>query len=219
MKIKKTAGLPETISLACTTVSLKNDDNAKPIWTDLIDPLIKLSYQNDTLDTIRGNFTIQETKKLYKLLGKDPTRFRPSSDSLWRRVVQGKGLYKVNPLVDLNNYLSLKFHLPFGSYDLEKIGKNIFLSKGSFGQTYQGIGKGDINLTNLLLLSDNEGPFGSPTSDSTRAMISKETKQALIVGYMFNQPDNTKHEVQAVTALLVKKYLRDSQIIEQFSVN
>ncbi|WP_446899240.1 phenylalanine--tRNA ligase beta subunit-related protein [Clostridium sp. LBM24168] len=96
-------------------------------------------------------------------------------------LLRKKGLYQINALVDLNNYLSLKLKFPLGSYDLDKIFGNVVLSSGTSNDSYQGIGKSEINLENLLLLKDDKGPFGSPTSDSNRTMIDIKTKIALVV--------------------------------------
>jgi DNA/RNA-binding domain of Phe-tRNA-synthetase-like protein len=215
MEIKLDQQLPTSISLAVTHVQFKNETYSEQMWLKLLNPLIAKVSERDTLETIRADNTIQATKQAYKVLGKDPARFRPSSDSLWRRVAKGKGLYQVNALVDLNNYLSLKYHLPFGSYDLSSLDGPIILTKGQTGQEYPGIGKKMINLENLLLLTDNQGPFGSPTSDSTRAMITEKTTQALIIGYVFGQDQRTQETMQLDTKEIVENYLIDGVVIEQ----
>nr|WP_261341421.1 phenylalanine--tRNA ligase beta subunit-related protein [Lentilactobacillus kosonis] len=156
---------------------------------------------------------------MYKTLGKDPARFRPSSDSLWRRVVKGQELYQVNSLVDLNNYLSLSYHLPFGSYDVDKLRGELRLTIGGSGQTYHGIGKQAIDLSNLLILSDDEGPFGSPTSDSIRAMINDDTSHAIIVGYGFSQSVDQQQAIQKKTAHTTRNYLLDTKIENQWISN
>ncbi|WP_263853088.1 phenylalanine--tRNA ligase beta subunit-related protein [Companilactobacillus kedongensis] len=127
-------------------------------------------------------------------------------------------MYQINALVDLNNYLSLIYKLPFGSYDLEKISSNVTLTTGKNGATYHGIGKKAINLENMLLLEDSEGPFGGPTSDSTRAMISDDTKKAVIVAYMFGLDDDRKNDVQASVKKYAEGYLQNISIKEQIII-
>lgn len=105
-----------------------------------------------------------------KACGKDPGRYRISSEALYRRLKQGKGLYAINSVVDANNIASLETGFSLGSYTLANLRGDITFRSGLPGETYEGIGKGGLNLENLPLLADALGPFGSPVSDSTRAL-------------------------------------------------
>lgn len=200
------------VSLAYSVIEFTNEAHNEKIWQEVLNPLLRSIESNDVLETIKENPQIVATKKVYKSLGKDPARFRPSSDSLWRRIVQQKGLYQINALVDLNNYFSLKWKLPFGAYDLDKVTEPIQLTVGQAEARYAGIGNKSVNIENLLVLTDTEGPFGSPTSDSTRGMIAEETTRALLVGYQFE--DETIVD-QAEVKCILEKYLADCRIIEQ----
>jgi DNA/RNA-binding domain of Phe-tRNA-synthetase-like protein len=127
-------------------------------------------------DKIGAQPFLAATREAYRALGKDPSRYRGSSEALLRRVVSGKGLYFINNVVDINNLLSLKSFLPIGSYDLERISDPIIFRTGTAGESYKAIGKDVINLESLPVFSDAAGPFGSPTSDSERAMIAPSTR-------------------------------------------
>lgn len=207
--------IPMTIKLGVTILEFKNETKSDAMWATLLTPLIDRINVNDTLETIRQSPEIQATKQAYKALGKDPSRFRPSSDSLWRRVAKGKGLYQVNALVDLNNALSLTFKMPFGSYDLDKIQGDITLTKGMPGAQYPGIGKDMINIENLLVLADNQGPFGSPTSDSTTAMIDETTHRAAIIAYLFDVDNDAAAHIQAEVKATAETYLSDVSVVAQ----
>ncbi|MGL9748519.1 B3/B4 domain-containing protein [Enterococcus sp. DIV0170] len=200
------------VSLAYSVIEFKNEAHNEGIWQELLNPLIQKIEEEDTLDGIKEDPQILATKKVYRALGKDPARFRPSSDSLWRRIVQQKGLYQINALVDLNNYFSLKWKLPFGAYDLEKVTDSIHLTVGAPEARYAGIGNKSVNIENLLVLEDGDGPFGSPTSDSTRGMITEETTQALLVGYQFKE-DTVVNQAELKSVL--ETYLMDCRILEQ----
>lgn len=215
MKFKIDGSLKNKVSLGITVIDFENQSYDEKMWDELLNPIDEKISHEDTLETIRENPTIMDTKKVYKELGKDPARFRPSSDSLWRRVVKGKGLYQINSLVDLNNYLSLVYKLPFGSYDLDKVSGDIVLTVGKPGETYNGIGKKAINLENMLLLKDEDGPFGGPTSDSTRAMIGDNTRSAVIVAYMFGVDSLDTEKIQSSISMYAKKYLKNITIKEQ----
>lgn len=135
---------------------------------------------------------IKESRTAYKAFGKDPSRYRVSSEALIRRIGQGKGLYEVNTVVDTNNLISIESGFSVGSYDAEKIGDELIFRIGREEETYQGIGKDEINIAYLPVLADDAGAVGSSTSDSKRAMITEETKEVLTLIYSFS--DNTDLE-------------------------
>jgi DNA/RNA-binding domain of Phe-tRNA-synthetase-like protein len=118
---------------------------------------------------------IAATRQAYKTLGKEPSRYRNSAEALLRRVTSGKGLYFINTLVDINNLVSLESLMPVGTYDLAKITPPLVFREGKSSESYKGIGKDVLNISDLPVLADKGGPFGSPTSDSERAMITAST--------------------------------------------
>ena len=124
-----------------------------------------------------------EARSLYKALGLDPTKTRPSNEALLRRVLKGEALNRVNTLVDALNLASLRFQLPFGLYDLARIEPPVVLRKGGPGEGYEGIRKGFVSVEARPVLVDSRGPFGNPTSDSARTMITLETSRALVIAY------------------------------------
>jgi DNA/RNA-binding domain of Phe-tRNA-synthetase-like protein len=129
---------------------------------------------------------VQETRRLYRSVGLDPTRTRPSSEALLRRAIQGKGLSRVHPLVDLFNLASLVSQLSVGLYDESRLdGERVLVRLGEEGWGFEGIRRGRINVGGRLCLVDGAGPFGSPTADSARTSIASEVPRALAV---FFQP-------------------------------
>jgi DNA/RNA-binding domain of Phe-tRNA-synthetase-like protein len=113
----------------------------------------------------------------------DPSKYRPSSEALLRRVVQGKGLYRVSTAVDICNLGSIQTGWPYGCYDRARIRAPIALRDGAAGETYEGIGKKMWHLEGRPVLADPDGPFGSPISDSTRSMITEAARDILVVIY------------------------------------
>lgn len=107
-------------------------------------------------------------------------------EALYRRLRQGKDIYRINSLVDTNNVLSLACGLSCGIYDASRLGPYVVLRLGREQETYQGLGKGDLPLRNLPLLADDTGPFGSPVSDSARSCVTQDTTRALLVVYGFS---------------------------------
>lgn len=129
---------------------------------------------------------VRESRTAYKAFGKDPSRYRVSSEALIRRIAQGKGLYEVNTVVDANNLISVESGFSVGSYDAAKIGGELVFRVGKEGEMYKGIGKEQIKIDGLPVLADSEGAVGSSTSDSERAMITENTKEVLTLIYSFS---------------------------------
>jgi DNA/RNA-binding domain of Phe-tRNA-synthetase-like protein len=121
---------------------------------------------------------------MYKRCGIDPTRTRPSSEALLRRVRRGEPLPRVNSLVDIVNWCSAETQIAFGLYDLGKVQPPITLRRGGDGEGYEGIRKDRVNVEGRLTLADALGPFGNPTSDSARTMTTTETTEVLVVLYV-----------------------------------
>lgn len=128
---------------------------------------------------------IRGSRAAYKAFGRNPGRYRVSSEALIRRVRRGDELYHINSVVDVNNLLSVKSGLSVGSYDLDKLHGAITLRKAEAGEGYTGIGKDFIDMENMLVLADDDGIFGSSMSDSTRAMVTESTRHILVVVYCF----------------------------------
>ncbi|RDY25524.1 hypothetical protein CHL78_017815 [Romboutsia weinsteinii] len=160
----------------------------------------------DTIDTksISKIKNISDSRSSYRSVGKDPTRYRLSSEALIRRVAKGDGLYKVNNVVDINNIVSLDSVYSVGTYDLEKLRGDVKFTVGDSGESYTGIGKGDINIENLPVFEDEEGKFGSTTSDSTRAMITTSSTHILMNIISFNGDEELEYYMNVAEELLVK---------------
>ncbi|PWD98102.1 B3/B4 domain-containing protein [Marinilabilia rubra] len=154
-------------------------------------------------ETIRNLSTVKATKEGYKALGKDPNRYRPAAESLLRRVSKGKGLYQVNNVVDCLNLVSVETGLSICGYDLDKIDGIIRLGVGQSEEPYEGIGRGLLNIEKLPVFRDSKGAFGTPTSDSVRTLIDKNTRHVLMMLPSFDG------NVPALEAALdnLKKYL------------
>src|SRR5580698_6277875 len=131
---------------------------------------------------------ILATRAAYKALGKDPARYRGAAEALLRRVIAGKGLPRINNVVDVINYVSVESRLSVGLYDLAHVEGDIVFRAGRAVETFKGIGKYDLNLEGLPVFCDAVGPHGSPTSDSERTMVTLETKKVIAIIISFGGP-------------------------------
>jgi len=143
-------------------------------------------------------------RKAYRALGKDPTRYRGSQEALLRRVLKGKGLYRVNTAVDINNLISLESFHSVGAFDAARIGGPVVIRAGEPGETYHGIGRDLLNVEGLPLLADSQGPFGSPTSDSERTKVTLETTSIVAAVLSFSGPRRVLDHCRRMADLLAR---------------
>lgn len=140
-------------------------------------------------------------RAMYRKVGIDPTKTRPSSEALLRRVRKGDALPRINSAVDIVNWCSLEFQLPYGLYDAAKIVGAVTMRRGLDGEKYTGIRKDDVNVGGRITVADAIGPFGNPTSDSARTMVTPETTELLVVIYAPREVPRTQLErVMSATA-------------------
>ena len=122
-------------------------------------------------------------RTMYKRVGIDPTKTRPSNEALLRRVRKGDTIPRINSAVDIVNWCSLEFQLPYGLYDAGKISGAVTMRRGVDGERYAGIRKDDVNVGGRITVADSIGPFGNPTSDSARTMVTPVTTELLVIVY------------------------------------
>lgn len=133
------------------------------------------------LGDINKRSGIRATREAYKALGKEPNRYRPSSEALCRRLVKGMELYRINTLVDIINLISVQSGYSIGGFDLDKIeGDTLTLGAGREGEPFEGIGRGQLNIEHLPVYRDAVGGIGTPTSDNERTKLDVDTRRLLM---------------------------------------
>lgn len=157
-----------------------------------------------TVEDIRNKSTISSSKNAYRKVGKDPNRYRLSAESLLRRIVNGKGLYKINNVVDLLNLISIKSGFSIGGYNADKIVGDITMGLGQNAESYQGIGRGILNIENLPILRDDINAFGSATSDSLRTQINLDCQNLLMVFFSYQGNEELHEAITFATDLLTE---------------
>jgi len=187
------------------------------LWEEInkVTERIASDFSLATLHNVPG---IAGLRDGYKAIGKDPARYRGSAEALARRVIQGKGLYRVNTVVDINNLISLESMHSVGSYDLARLHQPITFRIGENGESYKGIGKETINIAELPVFADENGPFGSPTSDSERAMITSETHDLMMVVISFTGRKSLQKHLDQIAELLCYYASAPKNQIETFIV-
>jgi len=136
-----------------------------------------------------SDVVVSSVRRMYRKIGWEPTKYRPSSEAMIRRFLKDKGLYHINNFVDLGNVASTKYHLPMGLYDLDKIDGDNIIDVGGEEESYQGISKELIHATGKMIVRDESGIFGNPTADSKRTCLSEKTKNVLAIFFTPSEID------------------------------
>ncbi|MBP3038846.1 hypothetical protein J9303_04915 [Bacillaceae bacterium Marseille-Q3522] len=147
----------------------------------LLQENIFFELENKNVPELPG---IMEWRQLFKKFGKDPNRYRPSAEALFRRVKKQQFLQPVNSAVDVNNFFSLHYEIPLGLYDKSALQGDIAIRLGDEHEEYEGLNGRKNSLHNLLISTDNAGAFGSPFVDSIRTSINEETVNAIHILYI-----------------------------------
>ena len=143
--------------------------------------------------------SLDRARELYRRFGTDPTRMRPSSEALMRRMKKGEPLPRINSLVDVANALSVQLQVPVGLYDLGKVkGDELVIRLGRDGEGYEGIGKEKVNVAGRICIADAEGPCGNPSADSARTMITTDTEAAAWVYFLPVRDDDIDRTAELI---------------------
>ncbi|MCG6794195.1 B3/4 domain-containing protein [Geobacillus sp. YHL] len=147
-----------------------------------------------------------EWRRTFKQTGTDPSRYRPSSESLYRRIQKKSFIPPIHSAADINNFFSLYYKIPLGIYDLDRINGTVTLTIGTEQDEYIALNGRTVNFANKLVSKDERGPFGSPIVDSERTAVTRETKNALqIVYFLPSTPEETaKRQLQAIQTMFVQ---------------
>ena len=195
---------PEFVG-ACVEANVVNTPYSEALWQEIKSLCSKLS-QELTTESLKEMTSIAATRRVYKACGKDPSRYRPASEALIRRALQGKELYHRDTLVDLVNLASIAYGYSIGGFDADKfVGDTLTLGIGLEGEPYEGIGRGVINIHGLPVYRDAEGGVGTPTSDHERTKMTLDTRHlvVLINGYDDNE-QRVRENAEYIQAMLCK---------------
>ncbi|MDF2546209.1 MAG: hypothetical protein K0R93_1107 [Anaerosolibacter sp.] len=201
---EKLKALCPTTLLGCIEAEIMVEDSQNELWNQLNDACLHIASELKMEDIAKIK-NVMDGRAVYRKLGNDPTRYRLSSEALLRRIVKERGLYQINSVVDINNLISISSFNPVCAYDLDKIQGPISFTVGEEGESYEGIGRGKINIENLPVFEDENGKFGSTTSDSERVMVTTDTVRLLLCVVSFND-DPCMHQHLEMAKGLLEKY-------------
>ena len=193
---------------AAVEAEVVNTEYSAELWAEIeaLGEKYKTEYTTETIKQISG---IEATRRVYRACGKDPSRYRPASEALIRRILQGKKLYQIDTLVDLINLASIAYGYSIGGFDADKfVGDTLTLGIGWEGEPYEGIGRGMLNIAGLPVYRDAVGGVGTPTSDNERTKISIDTRRVLV---LVNGYDGKEEQVKANAEYIIRLFEKYAQ--------
>jgi len=192
------------LRLGCVEADVNVAQSSGELLFEMNDHIQQIG-QSLSIESISKIPTIAASRKAYRACGKDPARYRLSAEALLRRVVSGKGLYHINNVVDQLNLVSITSGFSIGGYDANQIWGDVVFGIGNSDEPYSGIGRGELNIENLPVFRDEQGAFGTPTSDSSRTEVKEQTRRFLMILIDFDGDDKLYEALQMAERLL-KEY-------------
>ncbi len=191
---------------AAVEAQVVNSKYCVPLWDEIheYEERFRRELTTESLKELSG---IAATRAVYKKCGKDPSRYRPASEQLIRRMLQGKKLYQIDTLVDLVNLASIAFGYSIGGFDADRfVGDTLTLGVGREGEPYEGIGRGMLNIAGLPVYRDAQGGVGTPTSDNERTKMTLETTHLLVLINGYDGDEDRVRQNAELIQQLVRKY-------------
>ncbi|MBQ5775845.1 MAG: hypothetical protein IIW06_02420 [Bacteroidaceae bacterium] len=190
--------------------SVINSETSDALWDELQAEAARIAATYAT-DTLSKRPAIAGTRQAYKTFGKDPARYRVSSEALCRRAIRGLDLYRINTLVDLINVVSMRSGYSIGGFDADRIEGDMTLGVGTADDLFYGIGRGQLNIEGMPVYRDNVGGVGTPTSDNERTKITMDTTHLLITINAY-APEMPLEECMQWTIELLNKYAQATDV-------
>jgi len=198
------------LTLSVIACEVKNSETTSILWHEIEEETMKIS-STFTLENIKMRPEISATRQVYRKLGKDPNRYRPSAEALCRRICKGVGIQRVSTLVDIINLISIRSGFSIGGFDAEKIQGDLRLEVGTASDIFQAIGRGILNVEGLPLFKDAAGGIGTPTSDNERTKLTMETRRLLMIinGY---SGEKGLQQASEQARMLLEKYAEAKEV-------
>lgn len=196
---------------AAVYAEVNNTPFSEGLWQE-IDSFTAELRTTETTESIKQQPIIAATREAYKRCGKDPSRYRPSAEALRRRLMRGLELYRIDTLVDLINLVSLRTGHSIGGFDADKIqGEQLELGIGKADESFEGIGRGPLNIEGLPVYRDALGGIGTPTSDHERTKMDVQTRHILAIINGYNGEEGLQ-EAAEMTQDLLRKYAGAAEV-------
>ena len=199
------------LKVVTVEADVENAETDESLWQMLLAEGERVRSVYAMADIARRE-AIAATRLAYKALGKEPNRYRPSSEALCRRLVKGMELYRINALVDIINLVSVRSGYSIGGFDADKIsGGMLRLGAGRVDEPFEAIGRGMLNVASLPIYRDAIGGIGTPTSDNERTKLDINTRRLLMCINIYGE-EMSADDTVALTKELLSRYCNAQNI-------
>lgn len=186
------------------------------LWNEILEAE-KSVRDRFPMELVRHRPAIDATREVYKRLGKEPNRYRPSAEALCRRAVKGMELYRTLAVIDLINLVSLLTGVSIGGFDADKIvGTTLELGVGVHGEPYEAIGRGELNIEGLPVFRDSIGGIGTPTSDNERTKLEESTRKLVMTVNIYGDGECSPEEIETLIRRLLTDYAASKNIVTSY---
>lgn len=204
------AAAPQLV-VSVVEATISNGPTDDRLW-DEIKAAAEALRGSTPMEAVNKRPAIAATRAVYKALGKEPNRYRPSAEALCRRCVKGLELYRSLAVIDLINLISIVTGHSIGGFDRDSIvGDTLSLGVGREGEPYEAIGRGQLNIYCLPVIRDAVGGIGTPTSDNDRTKLSTDTRRLLMTINLYAGPGDID-AVESLTRRLLQDYASATDI-------
>lgn len=188
-----------------------NYDGNEIAYTNMLKNSMNEAKKHLEVEVFSDNPIIKNWREAYsKIVTKKGARC--SIEALLKRVNNGNEINNINPLVDIYNAISLKYGLPCGGEDLDKIVGDFELTFANGDEFFQTYGSEEVDLPrkNELIYKDDEGAICRSWNwrEALRTILTTETKNAILV----IEINDSKYEKELISALKEMKHLIETQL-------
>lgn len=183
--------------------NVQNSISNKMLWKEIEIEISNIRNMH-TMESIKQIPSIAATRSAYKSTGKDPNRYRPSTESMYRRILKGNSLYRISTVVDLINLVALRTGYSLGVFDAEQICGSVVAGIGAYDEVFHGIGRGKLNIEGMPVIRDAKGGIGTPTSDEERTAFQLHSTKLFVNINSYLGEDGLKDAIDFAENLLCK---------------
>ncbi|MBI2937543.1 MAG: hypothetical protein HYY22_04990 [Thaumarchaeota archaeon] len=150
-------------------------------------------FKKQVLQEVSGEYKLEALKDVYLFrvyrdffwgIGIDPTKTRPASEALIRRVLAGKPIPQINTLVDAYNLASIKTGVPLAAFDADTITGELQARFAKPNEEFSGIGMdkpAKLKGGEIVITDDEKLVAIYPHRDSDKTKVQESTRNLLLV--------------------------------------
>lgn len=136
------------------------------------------------IDDLKDNQVFRAYRDFFWKVKVDPTKTRPASEALIRRILRGNPLPTINTLVDAYNLASVTTTIPFGAFDTDKMHGTPIMREARPGEEFLGIGmEKPMQLTGgeAVIQDDDRLVAVYPYRDADYSKVTATTRNLLLL--------------------------------------